>query len=112
MNGAIPGTAWAPLPWRSLLAELNGRAPDGTPGVRDVDAPCDAYKPVEMAMAADADGNCETDGHYLCADGRSVCMHISRGALRRHRDRCEACGTALVGAGGRDHCPACEGSPS
>lgn len=38
---AVPDTAWAPAPWRGLLAELNGRAPDGAPGVRDVDAPCD-----------------------------------------------------------------------
>jgi hypothetical protein len=106
---AVPDTSWAPPDWRDLLSELNGRAPDGTPGVRDVDAPCDVYQPVDLPMDADASGDCETDGHYLCADGRSVCRHISERALRRRRDRCEQCGTKLVVTGTHlDRCPSCE----
>jgi len=108
---AVPDTSWAPPDWRDLLSELNGRVPAGTPGVRDADAPCDLYQPEALAMDEDANGDCETDGHYLCADGRSVCMHISREALRRRRERCEDCGTKLLAPGThRERCPSCEPS--
>lgn len=36
--------------------------PDETPGVRDVDAPCEYYEPGEPG----AGGGCHSDGHYLC----------------------------------------------
>lgn len=109
----IPDTSWAPHAWRDLLSELNGRAPDGTPGVRDVDASCDVYAPVEIPEGEDANGDCETDGHYLCADGRSVCRHISERALRRRRERCEECGTKLLAPGThRERCPSCEPEPT
>jgi hypothetical protein len=36
--------------------------PIGTPGVRDKDAPCQEFQPGIPL------GNCETDGHYLCAE--------------------------------------------
>lgn len=70
---------------------------------------CDYYEPVEIALDADNGGECDTDGHYLCAEGRSVCKEISQDALRRRRDRCEECSASLVGAGTyREHCPVCE----
>jgi len=104
-----PDTSWAPHAWRDLLSELNGRAPDGTRGIRDVDNPCNVYEPVEIPGGEDANGDCETDGHYLCADGRSVCRHISREALRRRRERCEECGTKLLAPGThRERCPSCD----
>lgn len=102
----------APPVWRALLAELDGRPLDGTPFVRDVDAICDVYEPIEIAMHEDGNGTCETDGHYLCAEGTSVCKHISEGALRRRRDRCEDCGTPLERSKALgEHCPACDVIP-
>lgn len=77
-----------PPAWRLLLLQLgnvDGRVPDGYPGIRDVDAQCDAYEPVEVAMSATTRGDCDTDGHYLCADGTNVCAHISREALSERR---------------------------
>lgn len=46
--------------WRWLVEEVNGRRAFGMPGVRDPDAPCDAFAPGKPA------GKCETDGHYMC----------------------------------------------
>lgn len=38
------------------------RIPDGTPGVRDASAPCVDFRPGKP------DGECDGDGHYLCAE--------------------------------------------
>jgi len=40
------------------------RVPDGTPGVRDPDNPCEAFIP----GTPHPHGDCNTDGHYLCAE--------------------------------------------
>lgn len=96
-----------PIAWRALVAEINGaRVPDGTPGVRDADAPCEDFEPVGRAFEdAPGEGNCETDGHYLCRE----CVHISLAALRRRRDQCEDCGEGLVTSKVMgEHCPACD----
>ena len=39
--------------------------PVGTPGLRDRDAPCDGFEP------GTPNGDCDTDGHYLCDE----CIH-------------------------------------
>lgn len=63
-----------PHAWQQLYAEVNtGVVFDGTPGVRDVLAPCDAFQPGKPS------GGCSTDGHYLCDE----CVE---------RATCEGCG--------------------
>lgn len=99
-----------PFAWRALMAQINasggsGRISDGEPGIRDVDAPCGLYEPEEVPMDAEIRGDCETDGHYLCAEGTTVCAHISARELWRRRDRCEGCGGEL---GPGDTCEACD----
>lgn len=42
---------------------LARRIPDGTAGVRDVDAPCSGFTPGEPLGS-----ECRTDGHYLCRE--------------------------------------------
>jgi hypothetical protein len=83
-----------PEPWRALVWEINGNRPfDGTPGIRDVDAPCDAFEPAgEPFEQAKGEGSCDTDGHYICSE----CVHISLRVLRARRDQCEDCGAPLV----------------
>jgi DNA-directed RNA polymerase subunit RPC12/RpoP len=83
--------------WLPLLAELNGgRIPDGTSGVRDVDAPCEAFKPHGAPWErAPGDGSCDTDGHYICAE----CVHISQREARRRQDLCEECGAKIENRG-------------
>ncbi len=93
MSRAAEQMAIPPV-WRSLVNEINGgRIPDGEPGIRDVDAPCEVFDPVGTAFqTAPGTGDCETDGHYICAE----CVHISRDALRRKRDECIECGADMV----------------
>lgn len=43
-------------------AEVVGRVPDGTPGVRDQDAPCTDFSP------GAPNGYCHGDGHHLCGE--------------------------------------------
>lgn len=100
--------AGVPLSWRALVAEINGAPLLGTPGVRDFLAPCDAFNPGEPGQ-----GNCSTDGHYLCDECTEIALHV----LRRRRDQCEQCGARLErvrGAwGDKDACSArCTGSRS
>jgi len=86
-----------PPAWRLLMLQLNGadrgkdrfgRLLDGEPGIRDIDAQCDVYDPIEVPMSGTiGGGDCETDGHYLCADGTSVCRHIAQHVLDDRRDR-------------------------
>jgi hypothetical protein len=42
------------------------RRPDGTPGLRDEDAPCTFFDPGETVPT----NTCMTDGHYLCQECR------------------------------------------
>lgn len=96
MPEAKPLETAVPHVWLPLLAALNGRAPDGEPGVRDVDAPCEEFQPETEGKPwqfASGDGNCDTDGHHLCAE----CVHISEQELRRRRDQCIHCGEKLTG---------------
>lgn len=98
-----------PPSWRALIEALNGpppRVPDGTPGVRDVDAPCEDYQPAGAPWKdAPGTGGCDTDGHYLCRE----CVHISEAALRWRRDECATCGTKLAESPALgEHCPACD----
>lgn len=61
--------------WRELLREVNGGRPiDGVPGMRDPDAVCVDFDPIDdRGTYAAGDGRCDTDGHYLCRE----CRHIS-----------------------------------
>lgn len=80
-----------PPVWRDLYMEINGgRIPDGEPGIRSVDAPCEVFDPVEGDP--DGSGDCETDGHYLCME----CKHISLETMRSRRDQCRLCGAPLA----------------
>jgi len=63
----------------------------GTPGVRDVEAPCEVFNVGEPGR-----GDCETDGHYLCVECTEIALHV----LRRRRGQCEDCGASLVRARG------------
>ncbi len=42
--------------------------PAGTPGIRDVDHPCDVFEP----GVPNGTGSCQSDGHYLCQE----CVHL------------------------------------
>lgn len=46
------------------------RIPDGTPGIRDVDAPCEFFEPPSPEGGSPVI-ECMTDGHYLCKE----CIH-------------------------------------
>jgi hypothetical protein len=46
-----------------LPRTAEGRVCDGLPGIRDIDARCDVFRPGEPAGT-----ECAGDGHYLCAE--------------------------------------------
>lgn len=57
------------LPWYRLVQHdlvLGPRPPDGLPGLRDVDHPCEDFDP------GTSFGVCSSDGHYLCSE----CRHL------------------------------------
>jgi hypothetical protein len=39
----------------------------GAPNIRDPELPCDEFEPIGTIYGKDYSGNCETDGHYMCA---------------------------------------------
>ena len=83
-----------PPVWRALVNEINGgRIPDGEPGIRDIDAPCESFEPAGAPnQFAEGNGTCETDGHYICSE----CVHIAGHTLRERRDQCVECGAPMV----------------
>ena len=68
--------------WNMLHRLLNpDAAPFGTPGVRDVEAPCEYYCPPD---ARDLSGieklpECWGDGHYLCRECQSCTLDDAAG---------------------------------
>jgi len=48
--------------WAELVALVNGRTIVGMAGVRDPDARCEDFEPGEPTV----NGDCITDGHYMC----------------------------------------------
>lgn len=56
--------------WAILEAQVNGRAIVGMAGVRDPDAPCDAFDPLPEGEHPTGEGGCMSDGHYMCAECR------------------------------------------
>jgi hypothetical protein len=53
---------------RDRVSSLPTDAKVGAPGVRDPEHPCDQYDPTpsEIGAHGECEGECETDGHYLC----------------------------------------------
>jgi hypothetical protein len=65
------------LPLLPEFAELQARIaaiaadfPDGVPGVRSVNFPCEHFD----GLTPDGSGDCHSDGHYLCHE----CSRMSR----------------------------------
>lgn len=85
--------------WAELVATANGRTLVGMAGVRAPGEECEGFSPGEPGF-----GDCDTDGHYMCVE----CSCISKRALRRRRDQCEACGKPLVRGPYGEVCAACE----
>jgi hypothetical protein len=80
-----------PAPWFDIVAAVNGIRLFGAPGVRDPDYPCEAFDPVPGPEYAPGDGDCDTDGHYMCLE----CSRVSIRRVRRSAEQCEDCGVAL-----------------
>lgn len=61
-----------PTAWHALSESVNGRVSFGMRGVRDPDAPCGAFDPVDdidmlgTRVTTPGGGLCASDGHYLC----------------------------------------------
>lgn len=53
----------------SASQKASGIKPTGIPGNRDPDNPCTGYEPRPKKLGDW--GNCDTDGHYMCAS----CCH-------------------------------------
>lgn len=76
-----------PPVWQALVHAIHGRPVFGQRGVRDPDSPCEEFDPVEgidmlgLRITAPLDGDCWTDGHYLCGG----CRHLSRNSAWRLR---------------------------
>lgn len=62
-----------------ILTSRPTRIPDGTPGIRDVDAPCDVFEP-----GMPGGGRCDTDGHYICVE----CVNMSENAVEFRLSEC------------------------
>lgn len=45
--------------------------PIGAPNLRDPECPCEDFEPIGTIYGKDYQGECETDGHYMCAK----CVH-------------------------------------
>lgn len=85
--------------WDELVAFVNNRTLIGTAGHRDSGADnCTAFAP----GAPDTFGNCESDGHYMCAK----CSNLSLREQRRRNNVCEDCGGPL---GRSELCVECDG---
>jgi hypothetical protein len=77
------GKKWSTLNFEEIYRHAKAcgkrvRLPDGTPGVRDVDAPCQDYDPGKANLMQSP--NCESDGHYLCRGCRWHAPHLDPGA--------------------------------
>lgn len=53
------------------LVVTEGRMRDGVAGVRDVDHPCEAFRPGETPPGVVP--RCQGDGHYICQE----CEHLA-----------------------------------
>jgi hypothetical protein len=74
--------------WADLEAAINGRVVFGAAGVRDPEARCAEFAPVEQIdwlgryVTAPGTGDCRSDGHYLCLG----CQHLSGQSRFFHED--------------------------
>ncbi len=72
MTDPNPDTFKLPMAWQELTAVVNGSTLFGQGGVRDPEAPCDAFAPVAgidwlgLRVTSHGRGPCQSDGHYLC----------------------------------------------
>lgn len=77
-----------PPAWAELTENVNGRTVFGQRGVRDPEAPCGMFDPVEeidwlgVRITAPGDGTCSADGHYLCRG----CRHLDVDAWEANHD--------------------------
>lgn len=80
-----------PIAWREMVHNLNGDTLFMSAGVRDPEAPCEAYEPTKnpdhlgLRITAPGNGRCDSDGHYLCVG----CVHLSAHSIEERTDyRC------------------------
>lgn len=59
-----------------VLYITEGRMRDGVDGVRDVDAPCEAFRAGEPFVNGVPIGWCQSDGHYICHECKH--LHLSK----------------------------------
>jgi len=84
-----------PQRWAELVDNVNGRTRFGQRHVRDPEAPCEMFEPVDgfdfmgTTIFANGDGDCDTDGHYLCVG----CVHLSERAMLERAGYPEVCST-------------------
>lgn len=76
--------------WYALVSELNGRPLVGTPGIRDVDHPCEEYD----GKGYDGRGRCDSDGHYECVN----CSHLRARRAAVHSGRRGTAGSHSAGS--------------
>jgi len=56
---------------RKLRKVIRFAEPVGAPNIRDPEGICDGFEPIGTVYGKDCQGDCETDGHYMCAQ----CVH-------------------------------------
>jgi hypothetical protein len=85
MVSLVPAVLAAGWRW---LTKPRGRIPDGTPGIRDVDHPCEMFEPGHGCWLND----CQGDGHYLCQEcgNRKIIEAICGDCLYSIPDDCDA----------------------
>lgn len=90
-----PPTLWALVledPFGPPPPPLPPPPPDprfGVAGIRDPDAPCHMF---DDSGWGPKNGDCDTDGHYLCDE----CSHMSLRTYRERHEKCTLCGIPLV----------------
>lgn len=93
-----------PPAWDALFRAVNNSPQRiGDPGVRDPDAPCDAFDPLPEGKYPNGRGDCMGDGHYLCREcsllsaeserwPMMLCPQCRHGEHRRWCSLCEGTG--------------------
>lgn len=80
--------------WNRLYMLVNDKSTVGVDGVRDTDNPCDAF------VTGQPQGNCSTDGHYMCNEcvERASCTGCGKRPMSCECSPCSWCsGDGFVG---------------